>query len=354
MEYHNQGSQTETPYFSVILPIYNVELYVEACIRSVLAQDFQDYELILVDDGSTDGCPALCDAYAKEYAHIQVIHKINGGLSSARNAGTEIARGKYIWWVDSDDWIQPGALSALHAASCNAEPDIVKFNFSRVGEKSKEITCKIQPGVYEAAADLEALREKAFRYSGEFSLSAWGHIYKNAFLREKKLRFVSERVIGSEDYLFNLSAFAVAEKINVIPNNLYCYRLRPGSLTQRYRWNLMDKYTELYRRLKAYYSDMGLLSAYEGKICSFYVWHLIHGTCFGSEYRSTADHTTEAGRRNIAGFLGTADFQYAAKHCEMRLFTRKQQLQIRAMRLKLEPLFYWMYVIKPKIGKGQK
>ena len=118
------------PYFSIILPIYNVERYLEECIRSILNQGYQNYELILVDDGSTDNCPAICDAYAAQFDQIRVLHKRNGGLSSARNVGTEEARGMYIWWVDSDDRIEPGALEILYGVTSREEPDIVKFNFN--------------------------------------------------------------------------------------------------------------------------------------------------------------------------------------------------------------------------------
>ena len=125
----------ENPFFSVILPIYNVEPFLEECIHSVLDQEFTDYELILVDDGSTDACPEICDRYAAEYAHIRTVHKENGGLSSARNAGLEVAKGQYIWWVDSDDWVEPDSLKTLYKACEDGRADMVKLNFTRNGEK---------------------------------------------------------------------------------------------------------------------------------------------------------------------------------------------------------------------------
>lgn len=95
------------PTISVIVPVYNVEPYLRQCVDSILGQTFRDFELILVDDGSPDGCPAICDEYAKMDSRVKVIHKENGGLSSARNAGLDVAKGKYIAFVDSDDWIHP-------------------------------------------------------------------------------------------------------------------------------------------------------------------------------------------------------------------------------------------------------
>lgn len=338
------------PYFSVILPIYNVAPYLEQSIESVLKQAFQNYELILVDDGSTDSSPVICDDYAARYEHIRVVHKPNGGLSNARNAGTEIARGQYIWWVDSDDWIEPDALQILHEASREKNPDMVKFRFYRAGDQRQLVNCNAETGFY-AEKSIEQLLNKGFFRPGSFSLSAWGHIYKREFLEAHKLSFVSERIIGSEDYLFNLYALAVAQSVQVIPNALYNYRLRLGSLTQRYRKELPEKYTELYRRLCEQFRRIGLLKQFQGRICRFYVWHLIHGTCLPNEYRITEDHSQKEGRRRIRMFFKDPDFLYATRHCDLQLLTGAHRIQVLAMRMGMEGLFYWLYVIKPRYKK---
>ena len=101
------------PLFSIIVPVYKTEEYLQKCVSSILEQSFGDFELILVDDGSPDGCPALCDDLAQQDDRIKVIHKENGGVSSARNSGIVAATGEYIWFVDSDDYILPDALSIL-------------------------------------------------------------------------------------------------------------------------------------------------------------------------------------------------------------------------------------------------
>ena len=98
---------------SIIMPVYNVEDYLCKCIDSVLNQDYEDYEVILVDDGSPDECPKICDSYAKKHDNIRVVHRENGGLSAARNSGIEVAIGEYILFVDSDDYIEPNVLGTL-------------------------------------------------------------------------------------------------------------------------------------------------------------------------------------------------------------------------------------------------
>lgn len=333
-----------SPYFSVILPIYRVEEYLEQCIRSVLDQDFTDYELILVDDGSPDRCPEICDHYAERYDHIRVVHKENGGLSSARNAGTEAARGTYIWWVDSDDWIAPGSLRALHEATVSDQPDMVKFDYCRVAEETTLCRSNARAGCYDDPGEIGQLVDQAFFAPGKFVLSAWSHVYRRAFLTEQALTFVSERRIGSEDYLFNLQALASARSIRMLDAPLYHYRLRAGSLTQRYRKDLLEQYTRLYRHLMEYFDRKGL-AGHGGKICRFYVWHMIHGTCIANAYR------VPEGRKKLAAFLRTREFRDAAKRCDRTGLSAKQRLQLLAMELGLEPLFYWLYVVKPKRGK---
>ncbi len=117
---------------SVIVPIYNVEQYLEKCIDSILAQSYRDLEIILSDDGSTDGCGAICDRYAALDSRIRVIHKVNGGLSDARNAGIEAARGSWYVFIDSDDFITPDTVERMHTAAVGTDSQIAVCNMIRI------------------------------------------------------------------------------------------------------------------------------------------------------------------------------------------------------------------------------
>lgn len=117
---------------SIIIPIYKVEDYLRKCVDSVLNQDYEDYEIILVDDGSPDGCPAICDKYAAEHDNIQVIHRENGGLSEARNSGIEVAQGEFIMFVDSDDYIEPNVLGGLMAQMVRDNLDVLRYRLQYV------------------------------------------------------------------------------------------------------------------------------------------------------------------------------------------------------------------------------
>lgn len=120
---------------SFIVPIYNVEQYLRKCVDSLLAQDYEDYEIILVDDGSSDGCPAICDDYAAAHENIRVIHQKNGGLSVARNAGLKVAKGEYVCFVDSDDYWEPNVLGRLMAQIKRDNLDVLRFKYQNVNEK---------------------------------------------------------------------------------------------------------------------------------------------------------------------------------------------------------------------------
>lgn len=339
------------PYFSLILPVYNVEKYLDRCMHSILAQDFDDYEVILVDDGSTDRCGEICDSYAKKHAHVRVIHKPNGGLSSARNAGLDAAQGEYIWFIDSDDWIENGALNILHAAGRGMKPDILKFNHFRAGETSEEIRCNIAAGSYEGE-NKKILLEKAFCSGGKYVLSAWSHVYRREMLADTGIKFVSEREIGSEDYLFNLSLLPRMDKMLVLEAALYNYDKREGSLTRKYRPMLAKQYARLHALLLESYDGM---AEYAALIHRFYVWHLVYGTCIPHEYYFiTPDHSLRDGRKNVRRLFREKGFRAALSSSDRKNLPLSKKIQMIAMMLDFEPLFYYLFVIKPgrKTGKA--
>ena len=122
---------------SIIVPIYNVAPYLRKCVDSLLAQDISDSEIILVDDGSPDECPQICDQYAEQYSNIKVIHQANAGLSAARNSGIKVATGDYIMFVDSDDYLQPNVLGALMEQVRRDNLDVLRFRYQNVRESGE-------------------------------------------------------------------------------------------------------------------------------------------------------------------------------------------------------------------------
>ncbi len=338
------------PFFTLILPCYKVAAYVERCVRSILAQDFTDYQIILVDDGSPDETPAICDRLAAEHDCILVIHKENGGLSSARNAGLEIAQGQYVWFVDSDDWIEPGALRLLHAACTDGKPEIVKFSHYRVTETSAAVPHHVEPGLYAGTERCDVLRRKALCEAGRYCLSACFHVYRRSFLQKRhmgkySMGFISEQIVGSEDYLFNLQLLLGAECVRVLEEPLYSYELRQGSLTQTYKSDLFQRYAALHQQLRAYAQQSGQ-DRYLPLIDRFFLWHLLVGTCMTQEYLTEA-HPAAKARRNVRRMLGTPEVRRALRGADTAGLSTQKRLQLLAMRLKFEGLFYYLFVRRP-------
>ncbi len=332
-------------FFSLILPCYNVEKYVERCVRSILEQDFEDYEIILVDDGARDSTPEICDRLAAQDGRICVIHKENGGLSSARNAGLAAAAGEYVWFIDSDDWIEPDALKTLHCVCTDGSAEIVKFGYFRADGEKKHAPALVSPGVYEGES-LAELRRDACVKPSRYGLSAWSHVYRRSFLEQHGLSFVSERIVCSEDYLFNLTALEKVQHLQVIEAPLYTYELRPGSLTQSYKADLPQRYATLHRQLRE--------SGVHGPLADrFYVWHLVAGTCIPHEYRNINEaHSMAAARANIRQMLKDKVLRAAVLRSDKRGVPCKKYIQLAALLMGFEPLFYYLHVVKPSRRRG--
>lgn len=223
--------RNDRPMVSVIVPIYNVEPYLRECIDSVLNQTYQDFELILVDDGSPDGCPEICDEYAAADSRIHVIHKKNGGLSDARNAALNIAVGKYVFFLDSDDYLVPNMLETV-VGHLEAGADMVVFRLVNVYPDGKtEIARDFEYGTYVMKTEAE---RKAFIHNTLLpSKIGWGagsRIYTREKIEKYSLRFADNRRIFAEDLYFCLCYCAHAEKVVCIEDCLYYYRQREDSI----------------------------------------------------------------------------------------------------------------------------
>ena len=235
---------------SVIVPIYNVEEYLRRCVDSLLQQTYADLEVILVDDGSPDGCGAICDAYASQEPRVRAVHKPNGGLSDARNAGLLVAAGDEIAFVDSDDWVAPDFLAAMHDALTRTGADIVECSVVKTAgdaaggaafggtaiapevPSGPEDTARAIAGAREAGAPPApavysaepALRELI--HDGVFHQTVWNKLYRRSVL--EGILFPVGRT--NEDEFWTYQAFARAARIARIELPLYYYFQRPGSI----------------------------------------------------------------------------------------------------------------------------
>lgn len=223
--------------FSIIVPVYKVELYLKKCVQSLLNQTYRDVEIILVDDGSPDGCPAMCDEYAKADQRVKVIHKENGGLSDARNTGIEVATGDYIMFVDSDDFISLNACEKL-ANYAHKGYDILIADATVEGATLDLSHIQAQSEVMSGPIYLK----RAFSEQ-KAAMAAWLNIYRRGFLKDHKISFKCG--ILHEDEEFTPRALLKAETVIVTGVQFYHYIIRENSITTQKdkRKNLIDLYS---------------------------------------------------------------------------------------------------------------
>lgn len=243
------------PCVSIIVPIYNVEKYLDRCLTSIVNQTLRNIEIILVDDESPDLCPQKCDEAAKQDDRIKVIHKKNGGLGFARNSGLEIATGEYVYFVDSDDYLRLDAVEKLYDAATKYDLDICFAGIVSEDENGKQQrstpkyagTIFKQPQIVDIVLAGMLGAEPAAKSDTNLRMSAWQGIYKRVWLNDNNLRFPSERQFISEDIIFHLNALPNAKTLSYIEDCLFYHIVdNPDSLTHRYNPERFKKCCILY------------------------------------------------------------------------------------------------------------
>lgn len=242
---------------SVVVPVYKVERYIDRCIESLLNQSLQDIEIILVDDGSPDSCPQICDNYANKYNNIRVIHKKNAGLGMACNSGLEIATGKYVAFCDSDDWVDKEMYEELLYYAEKYSADIVYSGIKRINEQKQTSVFGIKKqmqkydtkeSIYNFSLGMIASKPNIYE-ERETPMSAKVALYKLELIKKNNIKFNSEREFVSEDLIFNLDCLLYAKSVLVIPKAYYNYWYNTNSLSQTLRIDRFQKYLILRNEL---------------------------------------------------------------------------------------------------------
>ncbi len=242
---------------TVVLPVFNVEKYLDASIQSVVNQTYKNIEILLIDDGSTDSCPAICDKWALQDDRIKVIHKKNNGLGMARNTGIENATGEFICFFDSDDYVSEQAVEKLYNSAVEENAQAVVFGLSTFNESGKiteEFPPKTGYRIYEGDEVKNSFLPDfiAPDPNGDgtrlFYMSSCLILYSNELIQSSGWRFVSERDIISEDVYSLLGFFVYVNKIVVLPQVFYFYRKNETSLSRSYQENR-------YKKIKSFYTQ---------------------------------------------------------------------------------------------------
>lgn len=270
------------PYFSIIVPVYNVEKYLEQCIDSILVQTYNDYELILVDDGSPDSSGEICDRYAVSNPRIRVIHKKNGGLSSARNAGVENSRGKYIFFIDSDDYlIYDNAFQELYNIGEDTNADIIMYGITKYFEEDDRFesdTTNVDVSLINSKQKTDVL--KYLIENNIYKADACTKITKRDIILSHRMKFKDGYYSEDMDWCGDLLIYA--KTFAYYNSHFYVYRLqRKGAITNTNSNKLVED--KLYMCAKGFTQLSGINDAYL-KEClgSYYAYE--YAVCLGISY----------------------------------------------------------------------
>lgn len=266
------------PVISIIIPCYGVERHLDRCLNSIVNQTYQDLEIILVDDGSPDKVPQMCDEWAKKDYRIKVIHKQNAGLGFARNSGLEIATGKYVAFVDSDDYVDTKMYETLLKEAEKSDADAVFCGFKteqRNGDwansnEVSELTVWDGPELESFVLDMVACAPH-IKKERKFQMSVWHSIYHRSVITDNMIKFHSEREVASEDLPFQVDYIMHSNRIIYIPQSFYYYCLNETSLTATFKPEKFERYKVLYYLLN---EKLNSINGYRLRTSRFFIGYI--------------------------------------------------------------------------------
>ena len=296
------------PQITVIVPVYKVEASLPACVESILAQNFSDFELILVDDGSPDGCGALCDAYAAQDPRVRVIHQQNGGLSAARNSGMEIARGEYLTFVDSDDYVASDYLERLFRAAAESGAKLAVCRIKSFPDGCDPVSPVQSDLIVHTVSGREAA-VSVYKGAEPVTVNACAKLFLTSLIAN--WRFPIGRL--HEDQAVIPVLCYEAQRVACVEGELYYYRDRPESITSK-KFSL-KRYDDIWGvdQCLAYFRERGeteILRAAEDKrkrlLCVYAIYAKRDGVTVPEEYRIG----TFSALRYLRGQVSADKYQY--------------------------------------------
>jgi len=248
------------PNISIIVPAYNVDLYLKQCIESLINQTFKSIEIILLDDGSTDRTGIICDEFAKMDNRITVIHKTNSGLSDTRNVGIANSNGEFLMFIDADDWIDLDTCEIAYKAAKENNVDMVFWSYVReYKHKSQPKNFRLKEGIYNKEQLRESLHrmiagllgnELKYPENSNAIVTAWAKLYRTSIIKKRNIEFVNRKLISGEDILFNFYVFNDISRAVFINKCFNHYRKNNvDSLTSTYKKNVFEMWQVLHRMM---------------------------------------------------------------------------------------------------------
>lgn len=321
---------------TVIVPVYNCEASIAKCVDSIRKQTYSDLEIILVDDGSEDNSGAVCDMLEKEDSRIKVIHKENGGVSSARNTGIDNAKGDYIQFVDSDDYIIETMTEKLVAAMEHNNTQLVICGYVKLTEKQRIENVPV--GMKSVSVDRMDRNNPALIRSFLLN-SPCNKLYITSYIRNG----FREDISLGEDLLFNLSYLSLIDKVSFLEEGLYCYTEQESSLTTSYREDKLEISEFLWKKLRAFAKQYKWCPETIQSINYIFVSNIIYG-CYDIWKRNSVDRKTK-----IFSWIKKDSVQEAVHNTYVE--TTQQKLAL--VFIKKQKIYFLMalYQMKKILGK---
>lgn len=339
---------------SVVVPVYNVEAYLRRCVDSILAQTMKGMEIILVDDGSTDGSGAICDEYGNEYEQIRVHHKANGGLTSAWKVGVNLASGKYVGFVDSDDWIDPDMYERMLELALREDADVTVcgliFDFEDARIPKREEISNFGKEVYDRK-ELEALFPTLINDGCFFGRTLQPARVTKLFRRElilQNMKYCEERVSLGEDMQITFPVLLDAQKLCVVRNFYpYHYWINNKSITGKYDSGYMEKVKLLVKRLRIISREKNVYD-FSGQICNDFLSMTVLAV------KNEIYRNYKAGRKavtaNVKSICEDSQVREALENHTMNRLSRSVRLYLWLMGKGCYSLCYWLVLVFFKVN----
>ena len=353
--FHTDSSLSDigcAPMISVIIPVYRVERWLDRCLLSVVRQSYQDLEILLIDDGSPDRCGEICEEWAKKDARIRVIHKQNAGLGMARNTGVEAARGEYIAFVDSDDYISRDMILTLYRRIKETGAQACYGGCIDVDEAGRK-HCGIPPkrlsytGKRELLAFVKEVIGKRPQESGNCftGMSAWGNLYDVSLFREDGIRFRKEQKVLCEDLFFNIAVCRKVCRVVIAPHCLYYYCANEGTLTKAYRAGRFEAAKKMRKLLvKEFGQEIRHDEDLVRRIDRNYLDNLI--LCLKLEILYRRENGRSHCKRQIRRMLNDQTTRRILSCYPVHRMETKQRLLFTMMKLRMVLPVFWMFRLR--------
>lgn len=323
---------------SIIIPVYNVKTYLQQCLDSVVNQSYQNKEIILIDDGSTDGSGEICDKYAADYSCVKVVHKDNGGATSAYMLGIEKSQGECLTFIDSDDWIEHNMYEKMMPCFNEADVNMVFCRYDRVFDNGSEV---VDFGIEQGFYDSDSAEIFFHKINKKFvSVSRWNKIYLTSDIKSM-LPYLCSDIRYAEDNLFNqLFAMKFLRKAYYLDEVLYHYRFNVNSVSTKFNAKKLDDLNQVYNLLKKYDDN----NKFDRLINSFYIE--FSRRVFDGIYRS--NETDAAKIKLIKAFMKQANLKRAIANGEWVCYNLNQRIKKFLIKHKMARTYFLLMKRKRK------